>query len=36
MIKLPTEMVKANRVNPRSIILFGKPKIGDITIKIIK
>lgn len=31
MIKLPTEVVKASRVNPRSIILFGKPKIGKTT-----
>jgi len=31
MIKLPTERIKASRVNPRSIILFGKPKIGKTT-----
>lgn len=31
MIKLPTERVKASKVNPRSIILFGKPKIGKTT-----
>lgn len=28
MIILPTTKVKAERVNPRKIILFGKPKIG--------
>jgi len=31
MIKLPTETVKASKINPRSIILFGKPKIGKTT-----
>jgi len=31
MIILPTDKVKASRINPRSIILFGKPKIGKTT-----
>ena len=31
MIKLPTEKIKAVRINPRKIILFGKPKIGKST-----
>lgn len=28
---LPKEKIKANRVNPKKIILFGKPKIGKST-----
>lgn len=31
MIELPTTKTKASRVNPRKIILFGKPKIGKST-----
>lgn len=31
MIELPTNKVKAQRVNPRKLILFGKPKIGKTT-----
>lgn len=31
MIELPKQKVKAVRVNPRKIILFGKPKIGKST-----
>ena len=31
MIELPKSKVKAARVNPRKIILFGKPKIGKST-----
>lgn len=31
MIELPTSKSKATRVNPRKIILFGKPKIGKST-----
>lgn len=31
MIILPKEKIKAERVNPRKIILFGKPKIGKTT-----
>lgn len=31
MIELPKERIKASRINPRKIILFGKPKIGKST-----
>ena len=31
MVDLPTEKVKASRINPKKIILFGKPKIGKST-----
>lgn len=31
MIELPKTKTKASRVNPRKIILFGKPKIGKST-----
>lgn len=31
MIELPKQKIKAQRVNPRKIILFGKPKIGKTT-----
>ena len=31
MIELPSKKIKASRINPRSIILFGKPKIGKST-----
>lgn len=31
MIELPKNKIKAVRVNPRKIILFGKPKIGKST-----
>lgn len=31
MIELPKEKIKSSRVNPRQIILFGKPKIGKTT-----
>lgn len=31
MIELPQEKIKASRINPRKIILFGKPKIGKST-----
>ena len=31
MIELPKQKIKAQRVNPGKIILFGKPKIGKTT-----
>lgn len=31
MIELPQQKIKADRINPRKIILFGKPKIGKTT-----
>lgn len=31
VINLPTEKIKPSRVNPKQLILFGKPKIGKTT-----